>query len=121
MHGMRYAESLKIETFRESGWHRSSGGSPARSDGISTPLLYACIRLQSEQFGLLAEIDALRSEVRQLKHELQGTTEERDMLRNGYRVLSVTVGAQQRKPKPAPEPRRTARARAPDDAEMRRA
>ena len=121
MHVARYAESLKIDTFRESGWHRSSGTVAARPDGISTPLLYACIRLQGEQFGLLAEIDALRSEVRHLKHDLQCTIDERDMLRSGYRVLSVTAGEQRRKPGPAPESRRTARARARDDAEMRRA
>ncbi len=116
MQSARYAEPLKIEAIRELNWYGCSGGSIARPIGISTPLLYACIRLQSEQQTLLAEIDTLRSEVRQLKHALQQTTEERDMLRNGHRVLSVTMGAQGRMPKF--ETRRAARARARRDAEM---
>jgi len=118
MHGTQYAESLNIEMFRGAGWYRSSGASAARSYGISTSLFYACIRLQSEQIGLQAEIDALRSEVRQLKRELQYTTEERDMLRNAHRVLSTTLDAQRRKPQPELETRRAARARARNNAEV---
>ena len=118
MHRTQHAEPPRIDMYRDSGWYRAAGASPARSYGISTPLLYACIRLQTEQIGLLSEIEALRSEMRQLRRELQHTTDERDMLRNGHRVLATTLDAQRRKPQPGPETRRAARARVRNVPEM---
>lgn len=109
MSGKWYAESRKIEAIREMGWQRHTGGEAIQSYGISTPLLYACIRLQSERHGLLAELDELRTELRQLKHDLQEASDERDMLRNGHQVMAVTLGAQKRRPKGPPESDRAAR------------
>ena len=118
MAGLQYAEALKFDALREMSRHRHPGGDPIQPYGISTSLLYACIRLQSERQELLQEVDELRTQLQQLKSDLRHTAEERDMLRNGYRVLGVTLAAQSRKHKPASESatsqRRGRRIRAPE-------
>jgi len=118
MNGKWYAESSKFNAIREMSWQRHTGGEAIQSYGLSTPLLYACIRLQSERQGLLAELDELKSELCQLKDELQQARDERDMLRNGHRVLALTAANQKRAPQaasePRPAPRRSRRMFAPD-------